>query len=456
MTNLVIVTKSPEVFHAVCKAGVLFRRRVMLIDVGLSNFPILPSETELFVYFLNTDSSPVLAAIKALSISKNESFFLLDDATHHLALYLPYLDQATLSIPRLASSHLTFDGPPGTKQVDFNPLYGTIYPAHALNTLGVFDSDLEDSSMAAYKWAGKCRSKGYTHIQVWSSRDDSFNPTLTQNQLISYPSISRGEDPYLAPFPKSTHPWLGTQHKLPWNYPITVVIPHYGGNYRLLRNAINLWRAQRIKPYIIVYDTGTPSSHHPELLAFEDVDVEIHFNRWHAYKEIWSGVASAYQHAIIDSRTSHILFTHNDILPMTRDVTEDLLRLCDAKRPVVGYGKLNTKQIGTTLTMIHTPTIHNSRISWVNLNGTPNQIHTYDDFTRPESTFNENLNQCGIEPTIIGYESNTVRDITSHYHHIGGYTFYDLYHSDRMNKIQPVAEEFLHEAELRLVSWRED
>jgi hypothetical protein len=184
--------------------------------------------------------------------------------------------------------------------------------------------------------------------------------------------------------------------------------------------------------------------------------VEVHFSRWRGFKGLWDSVAAAYQHALNDCRTKKLLYTHSDIFPMSPDVLTDLDSLCDSNQPVVGYGQESPLQIGTTLTMVHVPTLDQLHTTW--------SIRSYQNLTPskllsktiyPEQAFNISLQRSGVTPKIIGQEKKEERQTTLHYDHVYSYTLSCLYNSAYHSRQESLFEESLQQAELRLAQWRE-
>ena len=95
-----------------------------------------------------------------------------------------------------------------------------------------------------------------------------------QKQAEPLPELPR--DKLVSPgAPNTVKPWEGRLSRKPWEYEVTAVIPHCN-TPDLLTLCIALLRAQTVRPYIVVVDTGTEERLLPQLLALRAADVEVH------------------------------------------------------------------------------------------------------------------------------------------------------------------------------------
>jgi hypothetical protein len=248
------------------------------------------------------------------------------------------------------------------------------------------------------------------------------------------------------PQPELPRGWMGSVKKRPWHYRATVVIPHFGDDLRLLMNVIESWRLQTERPYILIYDTGTPPEHHESLRALASYDTEVHFCRWHGVRNIYDPVALAYNHGITDCRTRYIIFTHNDLVPISRTVVRDLISLSCEDTPVIGYEcEVCPNLVGTQLTVAYMPVLDRIRVNW--------DIVRSD--IKIEEGFNRHLKQAGVTVRFIGKEKSG-RAKTPHFDHIGGLVTAKLYlrSSIHLTPIQSSLDTVLEETEARLQGWR--
>jgi hypothetical protein len=322
---------------------------------------------------------------------------------------------------------------------------GTLYSTSVLKNIAGFEPTVPDISMVAYDWARATRDRGWAHITTYVEGTDDSPRSVSSGEEREDFSEEKSRDGLVIPRPGPIN-WMGSFKRRPWHYKATVVIPHYGRDLRLLTNVIESWRLQTERPYIVVYDTGTSAEYHSSLRALASYDTEVHFCRWHGVRNPYDPVALAYNHGITDCRTKHILFTHNDIVPLSQTVVSELISSSFEDVPVVGYESSAVHNIvGTQLTIAHMPTLRRIRAVW-------DIIPTYNWI---EEGFNTGLKQAGVTPRFIGKEKS-YRYKTPHFDHVGSWTTANLYVStdDVVCRVRSDLEQVLAEAEARLRVWR--
>lgn len=274
-------------------------------------------------------------------------------------------------------------------------------------------------------------------------------------------------------------PWLtgdcekryeGRDARKPWDYPVTAVIPHLE-TPDLLPAVIGLLRAQTAAPYILVIDTGSGAETCRYLeTEIRAADVEVHYVRGHGYRHPSEPVALAQDLAMVRCLTPHLYCTHADVFLRRREFVAELLALCTPERPVVGYemsprdgsdGKVGwltddaRGMAGHTATMLHVPTLRRLGITWT-------MERAYTEFgvgrSRPgwpdtEATLGYGLRQAGLEPLLIGHETNHERYDDDNLTHCRSYPCSQLYGQPYHQEARRWIEAALAEAAERLQGW---
>ncbi|MEQ1862996.1 MAG: glycosyltransferase family A protein [Chthoniobacteraceae bacterium] len=201
-----------------------------------------------------------------------------------------------------------------------------------------------------------------------------------------------------------------------WAHRVTACIAHLE-TPEPLRVCIELLRAQTERPYIIVVDTGSSLGTQAELAQMRAADVEIHLVRGHSYRHASEPVAVALDLAHARCHTEFLFHTHSDVFLQRFDFLSDLLALCTAANPVVGYRMTERHHpdwkhmVGHTSLMLHMPTINRAGAQW-------SMQRAHDRYGIPwctgkpgwpdtETGFNYDLWAAGIAPLFIeGQEKN--------------------------------------------------
>jgi hypothetical protein len=173
--------------------------------------------------------------------------------------------------------------------------------------------------------------------------------------------------------PVKDKPWEGTLARKPWDYPITAAIVHRDTS-GWLAAAIDLLRAQTVRPYILVIDTGSEPEAQEELAELDQVDdVEVHYIRSKAYRGSSQPVAVAMDVAFALCQTEFLFSTHTDVFPTRPDLIETTLEPCSQRLPVVGWQmserkgwpvELWKRTPSHTATCYHMPTMRELRVLW--------------------------------------------------------------------------------------------
>jgi hypothetical protein len=307
---------------------------------------------------------------------------------------------------------------------------------------------ITDVSVVAYEWATSVGERGFINVTAYIEDTGDSPASVLPREVEDHLLEDKARDSLVIPQPELPKGWMGSVKKRPWHYRATVVIPHFGTDFRLLMNVIESWRLQTEHPYILIYDTGTPSEHHESLRALASYDTEVHFCRWHGVRNIYDPVALVYNHGITDCRTKYVIFTHNDLVPISRMVASDLISLCGEETPVVGYESgICTGLVGTQLTTAYMPVLDRVRARW-------GIDHSYTH-TFVEEGLNQFLKHAGITPMLIGKEKRG-RSRTPHFDHVGGLVTTRLYWNQNTESARSLSdmEKVLEEAEKRSQTWR--
>lgn len=256
-------------------------------------------------------------------------------------------------------------------------------------------------------------------------------------------------------------PYIGRQVKKPWEYEVTVAIPHLN-TLESLMVCIEILRHQTIKPYIIVIDTGSYPHVIDQLALIRSEDLEIHYLASNAYRHSSEPVARALDLAHAVCQTDLLFHTHSDCFLRRFDFVESLVQVCTEKAPVIGYRMSPRdwitneweKAVGHTATMIHNPTMLANGISWnmlrlekefgISLNNTGGWPDT-------ETVFNKLLQRAGIKPVFIGYDQNYVRQMDDNIDHVRSYPGSRVYGSWNESDHQDWMKNAIDDALMRLV-----
>ena len=271
--------------------------------------------------------------------------------------------------------------------------------------------------------------------------------------------------------------YTGILKRKPWDYQLTVAIPHIE-TPEMLRVCVALLRCQTMRPYILIIDTGSTS---PESLAtladLAGEDCEAHYLRSHGWRHASEPVAVAMDLAMCLCRTREMITTHADCFLTARAAVEDLyIRASLGGSPFAGYRLTDRDHwrfpddrpckdyrwmLGHTFSLIDVGFCRANGIQWDLSAGcrvmgwewgtaaTPNIVDT-------EVFFNYGIRDCGIDPLIIGEEKNYQRNRNAHFDHVRSAPSAQLYLSpqhelrkkqDRWKKIA------LREARGRLREW---
>ena len=267
--------------------------------------------------------------------------------------------------------------------------------------------------------------------------------------------------------------WEGAPGRKPWEYALTVAIPHLNTPDQL-KLALALWRAQTVRPYLVVVDTGSPRDVLGALEAeVRAPDCEVHYVRAHAYRHPSAAVTVALDLAQSLCRTEVLVHTHADVFPRRRDFAAFLLDKVSAASPVVGW-RMSPRDgaaarewrdcVSHTATALHMPTARQKALWWTmerwydaRGRGTPDGYGWPDT----ESPFLLAMRAGGVSPLFLGEEKNLERHDLVHggvawADHARSYTGLKMMAESDPNRA--AAEKYMGDAEReareRLEAWR--
>lgn len=265
------------------------------------------------------------------------------------------------------------------------------------------------------------------------------------------------------------HHVLGRAEKKPWEYALTAAIPHIGA-IEPLRMAIRLLRLQTARPYIFIIDTGSSPADCMKLEAMRADDLEVHYVRGHAYRHSSEPVCVALDLAQALCRTKHLFHTHSDVFLRRRDFLGNMVRICNANTPAVGYrmsprdwpmddGRVTEDwkwMVGHTALTLYMPSIHRAGATW-------SYQRTNCQFGYPwqagagwpdtENGFNHCLREAGITPVFIGHDQNFKRMTDENIDHIRSHSGTMIYAKDRHEEAARNMALAIVEAEFRAREW---
>lgn len=216
-----------------------------------------------------------------------------------------------------------------------------------------------------------------------------------------------------------------------------MAIPHLD-TFECLEVAIELWRMQTLRPYLIVVDGGSPPATRARLERLRADDLEIHYVAGHGYRHSSECVTVQLDLAQALCRTKLLFHTHTDVFPRRRDLLETWARMCNVNNPAVGYRMSPrdwiTKEwewmIGHSALMLYMPSIHRAGATWSFQRmhyafGYPWQKgHGWPD---TECGFNHAIRDAGIVPVFLGYDQNNKRMVDDNIDHPRSFTGRKVY-----------------------------
>ena len=241
--------------------------------------------------------------------------------------------------------------------------------------------------------------------------------------------------------------WEGPFGRKPWQYPVTVAIPVCNAS-EACGVILQLLRLQTERPFVVLIDTGSTSQ---ELASLEELradDCEVHSLRLNGVQHPSDFPAMAMDLAFAICRSPYLLATHADVFFRSRGVVGELLGLCQAGNPVVGYEITERPHsdwpgmFGHTLTMFDVSVMDRIGGGWSLRRLLANFQHpdghsvdrgissaTAPNWPDTELLLNYQCRRAGIVPLIIGTERNAARTVDDRIDHCRSWASAQLYAS---------------------------
>ena len=292
-------------------------------------------------------------------------------------------------------------------------------------------------------------------------------PRPTKEQWFGLPSsLPAGYETFRRIVPLGTidmrNRVAGRAKKKPHEYPVAVAIPHLD-TLDCLAITIEVLRAQSIKPFIIIVDTGSPPHIREALELMRADDLEIHYIASNGYQHTSEGIALALDVAQLRCPCEYLLHTHVDCFLRQRTALENLVSLCRSNM-VVGY-RLSPRDwatdewkwmVGHTLTMLHIPTMHCIGATW-SMQRTHHAFHygweNEGGWPDTETGFNHVLRRGGIKPLFIGEDRNGERQTDDLIDHVRSYAGSRIYNLHYHREASIWMKDAIHEAQQRIKQW---
>lgn len=271
-------------------------------------------------------------------------------------------------------------------------------------------------------------------------------------------------DEYVAPLTCSRK-WMGRAESHAAIAAVSVVICHLN-TIDDLELGVAMWRAQTIKPYIIIIDTGSPSGLHARLEKMRGDDCEIHYIRTAAYVHSSAPVGVAMDLAFTVCPSQYLFSTHSDVYPRRQDFLEWMLGQCSAKTPVIGWQmsprenierELWAESVSHTATIWHADTMRAIGLRW----DFRWWFAATGESARPgwpdtESPPNLCLQLAGISPVLLGPEPNHELHETHWFWHARSQASVRAYGngSELCRRISAYGDEARRRAAALLAEWR--
>lgn len=247
---------------------------------------------------------------------------------------------------------------------------------------------------------------------------------------------------------------------------VTVVIPHIG-SAAVLRRVVELHKLQTVEPNIVVIDTGSREGDRYELERLRCYNVEIHYIRSHAWMNYADTVGAANDIGVALCKTPYIFFTHNDCLPVRRDLLQYYLTLCQ-EDSVVGYRMADRSHatdewinmVGHMALMVDmrkvfwTHNVHWSMTKYLEFTKTHRYQEILKGWPDTETSFNKALQLNGIKPKFIGQETAFDRQTDENIDHVRNLSGSHVFHSfEEHAKRGAVALVAMSAADNRIKEW---
>ena len=166
-THVVLVTCNKMIAEAVMNTCQKQKFPLVLVDLGMGETPQIPTGLRIsFTRLKEGDFLTVANAANIGAIQADSDFLLISDKTYNTLASIHQLMVAASRVPKLAALYGDPDGVPGTRSIQWVPLFGTYYTSRAIKATGYFDGSIRDVSLAASEWATRAQRKGWVSVST--------------------------------------------------------------------------------------------------------------------------------------------------------------------------------------------------------------------------------------------------------------------------------------------------
>ena len=251
----------------------------------------------------------------------------------------------------------------------------------------------------------------------------------------------------------------------PWDFDCEVTLPHYE-SMDTLPTVVALLRAQSIRPFISIVDTGSSVETMVKLESMRASDLEIHYLRFNGVRHISDFPAAACDLAFSICRSPYLVTMHTDVFLRTRMALESLLAETE-KSCAVGFQMTPRCREEWKTTVAHTfacfymPTMDAIGAGWslrracnLSLNEATHAVKgTWGDMLDTETCLSMVLRDNGIRPHFIGTEDNFQETVHPWVRHVRTLTGSRLYCPSKKAEAERRLEIAMEEAKQNLKSW---
>lgn len=273
------------------------------------------------------------------------------------------------------------------------------------------------------------------------------------------------------PMDVNHNPWLGADEVKPWDYDVTVMLPHLDTPEHMAL-LLDLYRHQEdARPYFIILDTGSTPEHFAEIEKLNGPDCEVQRIRLRGVLHPSDPVSMAMDLAQSICRTRFYFATHTDVFPRNRRLLRKYIDLGKLHK-VAGYEMTERRFEGWKGMVSHTASIFDTRfcdqigMTWsmrrtCSLEGLDLTIpdHTSWGWPDTETTMNLVFRQHDFQPFLTGKEENYIRTLDDDIDHVRSTPSakqYNKHQGGHWDKMQDDWSLALQEATDRLKQWAEE
>jgi hypothetical protein len=266
---------------------------------------------------------------------------------------------------------------------------------------------------------------------------------------------------------RGDRPWQGSCSRKPWEYRVTVAIPHFESP-ECLEVIVRLHQRQSLRPFVVVVDTGSAPDALARVLQLRGPDVEVHSIACNGYEHASDPVAIAMDLAQSRCCTPFLFATHADCFPRSRDLLKTWVGACESGWDVVGY-QMSPRVAGNWQQMpSHTATCYSvayldkigsgwSMRRWENRDGTwkTRCRQAVVGWPDTETLMGDCLLAARARWFCVGAETNGNRHVDQWIDHCRSHIGHWLYNEGMYRQSSAWIQAALAEARSRLADWPE-